>query len=261
MLSPFPGMNPYLEHPQLWREVHSRLIVALADAIETNLGFNYRVAVEKRTYLNDTEENIEIGIPDVIVTNSKLTPLQSTNSLTTVTSIGEALEVAIPMPEIISESYLEIREVATNSVITVIEILSPTNKKAGIGREAYLNKRRHILSSATHLVEIDLLRGGQKMPIVGKFAPTDYRILICRGDHRPHAQLYGFSIRQVIPLFFLPLKKGDEEPLINLHDLLKGVYQRARFDLAIDYTQEPIPPLNKKDQIWLHNLLKEQKKR
>ncbi len=261
MSYPFPGMNPYLEHPQLWREVHSRLIIALADAIEANLSLNYRVAVEKRTYLNDVQESVEIGIPDVAITTQKLNSNKNKDSVATLPAQTEVINVIIPTPEIIKESYLEIREITTGYVVTVIELLSPTNKKAGIGKESYLNKRINILSSPTHLVEIDLLRGGKNMPIITKIIPTDYRILICRGNRRPNAQLYGFNLPQVIPSFPIPLKEGEPEPLVDLQSLLLGIYQRARFDLAIDYTKEPVPSLKKEDRIWLDNLLKEQGKR
>ncbi len=257
---PFPGMNPYLEHPKLWREVHSRLIVALADAIEANLSLNYRVAVETRTYLNDIQESLEIGIPDVTITTQKLNSNKSNNSVATLPSHTEAINVIIPTPKIIRENYLEIREIGTGYVVTVIEILSPTNKKAGIGKESYLNKRNNILSSPTHLVEIDLLRGGKKMPIISDVVLTDYRILICRGNHRPNAQLYGFNLPQVIPSFPIPLKEGDEEPLVDLQSLLLGIYKRGRFDLAIDYTKEPVPPLKKEDRIWLDILFKEKER-
>lgn len=257
----FPGMNPYLENPQLWREVHSRLIVALADSIEANLSLNYRVAVEKRTYLHDGDESLEIGIPDVAVTTQKLRANYPTNSVATLPVQTEAIDVIIPMPELIKETYLEIKEIGTGSVITVIEILSPTNKKSGIGKESYLHKRRHILSSQTHLVEIDLLRGGKKMPVITNSLPTDYQILISRSYHRPNAQLYGFNVSQNLPIFPIPLKENDQEPLVNLYSLLLGIYQRARFDFAIDYTQEPIPLLNKEDTIWLDQLLRENGKR
>ncbi len=70
MPSPFPGMNPYLENPELWSEVHHRLITALADSIETELSLKYRVAIEKRIYLSDGEESVEVGIPHVSVTSS-----------------------------------------------------------------------------------------------------------------------------------------------------------------------------------------------
>jgi hypothetical protein len=116
-------------------------------------------------------------------------------------------------------------------VITVIEILSPKNKRPGEGRQAYERKRNQVLASLTHLVEIDLLRGGQLLPILNA-TPSDYRILISHSDRRPSAQLYAFSVRQQIPQFLMPLAPGDEEPLLNLQHLLNHVYKRGRYHLA-----------------------------
>lgn len=256
MPSPFPGMNPYLEHPELWSEVHHRLISAIADAIESNLSLNYRVAIEKRTYLSDGEDSVTVGIPDVSVYSQTSTPIQTPSTATLATQ-AESVTVTIPVPEEIREGYLEIREVATGYVVTVIEILSPTNKRAGIGRKAYETKRREVLSTPTHLVEIDLLRGGKPMQILSEIPQTDYRILVCRGECRPLAQLYAFSVRQEIPKFFLPLQSGDTEPLVDLQSLLIGVYNRARFDMAIDYSREPLPPLKADDRMWADELLRE----
>ncbi|MFB2837593.1 DUF4058 family protein [Floridanema evergladense] len=256
MPSPFPGMNPYLENPQLWSEVHHRLITAIADAIEPNLSLQYRVAIEKRTYLSDGEESVMIGIPDVSVYSQTATPTQ-TSSIATLPAQAEATTVTIPLPEEKREGYLEIREVETGYVVTAIELISPSNKRAGKGRDEYENKRREVLSSPTNLVEIDLLRRGKPMRILTKIPPSDYRILVCRGNRRPQAQLYAFSVRQEIPKFLLPLRSGDTEPLVDLQSLLIGVYNRARFDMAIDYTIEPVPPLKSEDKIWADELLKE----
>ena len=165
------------------------------------------------------------------------------------------------MPEEIREGYLEIREVATGYIVTVIEVLSPTNKRAGMGGKAYLRKRQEVLSTPTHLVEIDLLRGGKPMPILSETPQTDYRILICRGDRRPLAQLYGFSVRQEIPKFPLPLQSGDTEPIVDLQSLLLGVYQRARYDMAVDYSKEPVPRLKPEDKAWIDELLREKGRR
>ncbi|NEP63074.1 MAG: DUF4058 family protein [Symploca sp. SIO2G7] len=261
MPSPFPGMNPYLENPQFWSEVHHRLITALADAIESNLSLKYRVAIEKRTYLSNQEESVEVGIPDVAVTFHKSTVINQTPSTATLPAQEEAVIVTIPVPQEIREGYLEIREEATGYVVTTIEVLSPTNKRRGLGYQAYLRKRQEVLSTPTHLIEIDLLRGGKPMPIVGEIPKTDYRILIALGNRRPLAQLYGFSIRQEIPQFSLPLLSGDTEPIVNVQSLLAGLYQRARFDLAIDYSTEPVPRLKEEDRIWADELLRQKERR
>ena len=255
MPSPFPGMNPYLENPELWSEVHHRLITAIADAIESNLNMQYRVAIEKRTYLSDGE-SVEVAIPDVSVYSQTSNPTQTSSTITLPAQV-ESIKVKIPVPEEVREGYLEIREVETGYVVTAIELLSPTNKRVGRGRKAYLTKREEVLSTPTNLVEIDLLRSGKPMPILTQVPQTDYRILICRGDRRPNAELYAFSVRQEIPKFLLPLQRGDAEPLVDLQSLLIGVYNRARFDIAIRYNREPVPPLKEEDRIWADALLRE----
>ena len=174
---------------------------------------------------------------------------------------GESVTVKLPVPEEKKEAYLEIREVATGYVVTTIEVLSPTNKRTGKGRDAYEEKRRDVLSTPTHLVEIDLLRTGRPMQILSEIPKTDYRILVARGNRRPLAEVFGFNLQQQIPQFLLPLKSGDEEPLVDLQSLLAQVYEQAGFDLAIDYSIEPVPALNLENKVWADTLLKEKKLR
>ncbi|WP_088894798.1 DUF4058 family protein [Leptolyngbya ohadii] len=254
MRSPFPGMNPYLEDSELWSEVHSRLIVAIADDLADHLSQKYRVAIEKRTYFSGNEENLLVGIPDVSVVGRQP---ESTQPIGASPSLVEPMTVTLPMAEEVQERYLEIREVATGAVITAIEILSPKNKRTGEGRQAYERKRNQVLASLTHLVEIDLLRGGQPLPISGA-APSDYRILVSRSERRPSAQLYAFNVRQEIPQFAVPLTSEDEEPILDLQILLQHVYDRGRYHLAIDYTKPPQPPLSVEDMEWANQLLQTQ---
>ncbi|WNZ23997.1 DUF4058 family protein [Leptolyngbya sp. NK1-12] len=256
MPSPFPGMNPYLEHPDLWSEVHNRLVVALADSLAVPLRPRYYVAIEKRTYFSTPEESILVGIPDVsILSKTASSPQVSQLEATATLPFQKPLRVTVPMMEEVRESYLEIRELKTGAVITTIEVLSPKNKRAGDGREAYLRKRYQVLASYTHLVEIDLLRAGTPMPLVGLDTKTDYRILVSRSTERPVAQLYAFNLQQPIPVFPLPLHPGDTEPQVDLKLLLDGVYNRAGFDLRIDYSQPPQPPLSEAEQAWANTLL------
>jgi Protein of unknown function (DUF4058) len=257
MPSPFPGMNPYLEHPELWLEVHHRLITAIADAIAPAIRPKYRAAIEKRTYLSSGEDTILVGIPDVSIYSQRLSTKENATTITLPVQFG-AIAVTIPMPQEVRQGYIEIREVETGDVIAAIEVLSPTNKRAGKGRKVYESKRRQVLSSPTHLIEIDLLRGGKSMQILNPIPQTDYRILISRENCRPQAQLYAFSIRQEIPKFLLPLQPGDSEPVVDLQNLLMGVYDRAGFDLAINYNLEPLPPLKKEDRVWADALLRSQ---
>ncbi len=259
MHSPFPGMNPYLENPELWAEVHSRLIVAIADALAPHVRPKYRVAIEKRIYQTIDDKCVLVGIPDVTVGRSTSTPIDREISTVAVASPPiKPINVNLPMPEEIREGYLEVREVGTGEVVTVIEVLSPKNKRAGEGRKAYLSKRQQILGSSTHIVEIDLLRGGKSMPILGNEIPADYRILVSRSNTRPKAELYPFNLQEPIPSFPLPLRRGDTEPLLDLQTLVHEVYDRAGLDLAIDYSSKPIPGLSSSDTAWINQLLHQQ---
>ena len=257
MSSPFPGMNPYLENLELWSEVHHRLITAIAIAIAPPIRPKYRVAIEKRTYLGDTEDSVLVRIPDVAVTTQKKSSTENQIATATLPAQGESVTVKLPVPEEKKEAYLEIREVATGYVVTTIEVLSPTNKRTGKRRDAYEEKRRDVLSTPTHLVEIDLLRAGKPMQILSEIPQTNYRILVARGNRRPLAEVFGFNLQQEISKFLLPLKSQDEEPLVDLQSLLEQVYRQARFNLAIDYSIEPVPALNAEDKIWADTLLKE----
>jgi hypothetical protein len=161
------------------------------------------------------------------------------------------------MPEEVRESYLEVREVGTGEVITTIEVLSPKNKRAGEGRNAYETKRR-ILGSLTHLVEIDLLRTGTPMAVLDAAITSQYRILVSRSDRRPRADLYAFNLPDPIPSFPLPLKLQDVEPVVDLQRILQDIYDRAGFDLAINYDCPAVPPLTPEYLAWAESVLRPQ---
>lgn len=255
-------MNPYLENPDLWTEVHHLLISILAETLNPQLLPKYRAAIEKRVYLSG-EEALLVGIPDVTVERRSPNPAQSelppqsedAASRGSVATLPSPVQVTVPIPLEMREGYLEIREVATREVVTVIELLSPSNKRPGRGRTTYLTKRQNTLASATHWVEIDLLRAGEPMPILGTVPVSDYRILVSRGDRRPQADLFAFNLPDPIPEFPLPLRSGDREPTIHLHSLLAQIYDRAGYAIVLDYNQEPIPPLSESAHAWLDNLL------
>ncbi|WGV25901.1 DUF4058 family protein [Halotia branconii] len=250
MGNPFPGMNPYLEQPELWHQVHNRLIVAIADDLTPQIAPKYRVSIEERVY-QSAEDILLVGIADVAVANRNTTDIGTT---LTAAKLTEPSKVKVPIPEQVTERFLEVRATQSQEVIAVIEILSPKNKRSKEGRTAYESKRQEILASATKLVEIDLLRQGESMPILGATA-TDYSILVSRSYNRPDADLYTFDLRNPIPVFPVPLGKGETEPLVDLQRLLNQVYERARFDLAIDYTQ-PLKILRSpQEEAWVRETL------
>jgi len=248
MPSPFPGMDPFLERPDLWHEVHHGLISSIAYALAPQVRPRYRVAIEVRIYREELEEPF-VGRADVAVLRE-----QTAVAYAVVPPLPRS--VRVPVFDEIREGYLEVREVATNNGITTIEILSLGNKRPGKGRQAYETKRNHVLASATHLVEIDLLRAGEPMRMFDTGAPSDYRILVSRAERRPQADLYAFSVRQPIPSFPIPLQREDTEPRLDLQTLLHELYDRAGFDLAIDYRSDPVPPLSEADAAWADALLR-----
>lgn len=252
MPSPFPGMDPYLEHPALWPDVHNRLLAALADELAPAVAPRYYVALERRIYALKPDDLVFLGRPDiaVVLRAETVTPRGVVAPASTA-----VLEVDVPMADEVEEVFLEVREVTTSRCVTVLELLSPVNKLTGRGRDTYLEKRTEVLRTRTNLIEVDLLRAGEPMPVVGPPFVSDYRILVSRGSRRPHAQLYAWSLRQKISTFVLPLLKGDAEPIVDLGAVLHALYDRARFDLRLDYTQPPVPPLAEDDTAWARTLV------
>jgi hypothetical protein len=250
MRNPFPGMNPYLEQPEFWHQVHNRLIVAIADDLTPQIAPKYRVSIEERVYTS-VDDVLLVGIADVAVADRSTT---NTGATFTVAKITEPRQVKVPMPEEVIERFLEVRSTQSREVVTVIEVLSPKNKRSNEGRAAYETKRKKIFRSATNLVEIDLLRLGKGMPILGA-TDTGYRILVSRSYKRPDADLYIFEMKDAIPAFPVPLREGELEPVVDLQRLLNEVYDRARFDLAINYSQSLKPALSSQDEAWVREIL------
>jgi hypothetical protein len=252
MRSPFPGMDPYLEHPALWPDVHNSLIAALRDALAPLVAPRYYVGLERRTYLLMPDDLVLVGRPDLAVVE------RAQREVVVASTPGRAaavVEVEVPVAEEVGEDFLEIHEVETGKVATIIELLSPVNKLLGAGREAYQGKRAQVLRTRTNLVEIDLLRAGEPMPVVGPAVRSDYTILVSPGLRRPRAQIYAWSVRQPIPTFSVPLLPGDAEPTADVGAVLAGLYDRARYDLRVDYAKAPVPPLAGEDAAWARALV------
>jgi len=256
MPSPFPGMNPYLENPVLWPGVHHWLITELARSLTPQLRPNYYVAIEERVYELAGDDAVWVGIPDNVV----IGPGEATGpSLTAVAPqpVAQPVSVTLPMPETVREGYLEVRQVTNDAVITTIEVLSPKNKRSGRGRDLYETKRLAVMGSRTHLVEIDLLRAGEPMPVLNANIQSHYRILVSRSHQRPRAELYAFNVQSAIPTLALPLQAGDEEPLVDLNALLHRIYDEGGYDLRLDYSQEPLPGFQQEDALWLATWLQD----
>ena len=264
MPSPFPGMDPYLEHPLIWPDVHSALMVAIRDDISEQLSPRYYVALESRVYLNEPGEPDSFKIPDVSVLSTSENGDGSSDEMSAMydTSGGTAVAVEIPIPEEVRESYLEIRDSEHHYMITAMELLSPTNKRPGRGRALYEEKRRDLLGTWTNLVEIDLLRAGEPMAFKANgILHSDYRILVAHGG-KSRAMLYPFGVRQPFPKSPVPLRRGDpDEPKVDIGRLMTRIYDRARYSMRVNYADDPVPPLSEADAEWADQLLRERELR
>lgn len=257
MPNPFPGMNPYLEKPKFWSEVHLLLMAILQESLVPQLVPKYRVAIEQRVYEIKGEESLLVGIPDVSVMRDRAVRNPISSNVAVATPATTPVQVTLPMSEEVRERYLEIVDLETKEVVTVIEVLSPANKRPGDGRKMYEEKRDKVFGSRTNLVEIDLLRIYKPLPVFGSDIDASYRILVSRVNQRPRADLYLFNLPEAIPAFPLPLRAGDTEPIVDLQSLLNAVYDRAGYDYSIDYNTDIVPPLSETDAVWADALLRE----
>lgn len=235
MPTPFPGMDPYLEQRSAWEDIHTPLILEIAQALEPVVRPFHRVDVERRAYVTSVFES-EI-------------PLVAAGGLPHVCQL--------PQPVHVVEHYLQIRQGITMEVTTTIEVVSLDNKTTPEGRREYERQRLSVLGSSTSLVEIDLLRAGEPFPMrLPDGARGDYRIVVSRAHLRPQADVYLFGLRDAIPDVPIPLNRGSDEPLLKLNDILHQLYDRAGPDLAVDYDRRIDPPLTEDDARWAAQLLK-----
>lgn len=237
--------------------MHNRLITAIADDLVPKVAPRFFVGVEQRTYVATSDEEMAVNWPDVLIGRTRSRrriPRPERPDAVGGGTIEMDVEVPVAMP--IEKWFLEVRTVGEKRLVTVIELLSPINKTAGDGREEYLRKREHIFKTSTNLVEIDLLRAGKPMPMWTPVpVESPYRILISRGSSRPRAKLLAFGIRQAIPTIPIPLLPDDPEPTLDLGAVLHGLYDRARFDLQLDYKAPSVPPLDPEDTAWARDIL------
>jgi hypothetical protein len=245
-------MDPWLEHPTLWPDVHNGLIAGIRDVLSPRVAPRYVVRLEQRVYVAESWGLELLGRPDAVV--AERTGRVSESGAGQERG-GVAVEVLVA--DEVRETYVEVRVAHDEEVVTVIEVLSPTNKLRGRGRRAYEKKRMRVLASPAHLVEIDLVRTGKPMPPVRGPGPSDCRILVSRGDRRPTATLYPFSVRDPIPVFTVPLRRGDAEPSLDVGAVLRDLYSRARYDLSIDCRTGPTVALPGGDRDWAAALLRD----
>jgi len=253
MPSPFPGMNPYLESPHIWRDFHDSFLPRMRDALNAVLGDRYFVRIEENVYIREPFDNGHrlFAIADAAVSTpgNLREPVQSTTAV-----VDAPVQVAIRTAlDLHRETFLESRTTQLDEVITVIELLSPTIKSPGRNRGAYLFKREPLLLSGTHLVEIDLLRGGERMPFES-FSDCDYYALVSRVEGLPSAGFWPIHWRDRLPKIGIPLRSPDADVSLDLQAVLNEVYDAARYAKVL-YRHSPEPALNEADAAWAKAIL------
>lgn len=252
MSSPFPGMNPYLEQPGVWHDFHQAYITAIRNALTPQIRPEYFARIDDHVYIHELsgEERAFLGRPDVSIMHSGgLATAIASRSIT-----APAFGKIRPSVDTIHEPFIEIRDRETSEVITVIELLSPTNKTPGSDREQYLGKRKAILSSNTHSVEIDLLRGGQRMP-VEDLPLCDYVVMVSRSYERPRVELWPVSLRDPLPVIPVPLRLGRADVTLDLGPLLHDQFDAAGYEDYV-YRTNPQPPLAVAEAAWAEEFLR-----
>ena len=210
MASPFPGMNPYLEDPDIWPDFHGSFLMELRSKLNQSLPQMYVARWDRYASVNGAK-----GRP-----------------------------------------FTRIVDARGKRVVTVIEMLSPANKSRGVDHEAYLVVRQEYLQTGTNLVEIDLLRGGQRAPVEGGHAPCDYCILVSRAVEFPRAGIWRLTIRDPLPRIPIPLNPGVEDVWIALQKCFEPVCERGRNEEDVDYTQSPpVPATSEENAAWVREQL------
>lgn len=247
MPSPFPGMNPYLEQEDVWHDFHERFMPAAAEMLLPQVRPNYIVKLDEHAYIHELPANERrlAGRPDVAVIESRTDRGTAASQASANAPVYGELSVAVDVER---HAFIEIRDRQTRQIVTVLELLSPSNKRPGADREAYLGKRLEFLRSAAHFIEIDLLRGGPRLPVDG-LPPCDYYAIVSRANERPRVGIWPISIKDPLPLIPVPLRHPDADAKLDVKAVLDRVYDAAGYEDYI-YNGAPQPPLNESESPW-----------
>jgi hypothetical protein len=254
MPSPFPGMDPYLENPALWPDVHHRLISVASEFLLAAVRPRYFVQIDERLYVADEfDEARSVIVPDIHIRDIEPSGFGAVRGAVAVEP-GIELEPALRVE--MHESRIEIVDREQQRVVTVVEILSPANKvKGSAGHKSYDEKKREVLASETNLVEIDLLRAGS--PIVSRPSiQFDYVAQVWRWTGRNHRRwVWPMRVTQKLKTIPIPVRRSDADAALDLQSVLNTAYDRAGYDLRVDYRAEPKPPSQDENAEWARQIV------
>lgn len=253
MPSPFPGMDPYIEATGEWGDFHTSLLAAMRGKLNAVLPRRYRAKVDLFVFIHEPSRRRRRRYlePDVyVVERSRTRPAD-------IATVFASPSATITLPPIRKKhKSVLIVDRQTDRVVTAIEVLSPSNKEAGDDRTDYLHKRGEYLGSRVNLVEIDLLRGGPRLPL-SRPAPAirDYYVMVCRAWEFPRADLWDFTIRDPLPGIPIPLAENVPDAILPFRACIDRAYDEGSYDTELDYESPLTPRLSKADAAWARELL------
>lgn len=255
MGSPFPGMDPFLEG-ELWQEFHDRLANQISNQLLSLLPAKYVALLAKRYVIEQPAISLlslppdhRVIYPDVHIaeTTPRVAEAVADYPVSTPPAATLLSDIDVDVPVL----SVEIRDVAERRLVTVIEILSPVNKM-GAGAREYYERRKQLLATMTHLVEIDLLRRGLRIPLEGELPPGSYYGYVSRTQKRPYTDVWAIALPDRLPVLPVPLLPPDEDVLLDLQKAVNACFELVRYERLLDYTvPPPPPPLSDEDAAWL----------
>lgn len=251
MPSPFPGMDPYIEAADLWPDFHNDLASAMREQLNQRIRPRYVARLVPRTWYEALEiDRYERYFPDVAIAER---PTPHAEPVTAGVNIAPA-----PVETPLQLLRVEVLIARTAQLVTVIEILSPSNKRTGSQAfDAYRRKRTDLLASPVHLLELDLLRGRQRPPLDGPVPQAAYYVTLSRADTRPRVSVWPLQIRDALPVIPVPLVKPDPDVALDLAAAVAEVYERGGYADIIDYqAAPPLPSLSEDDVAYVNKLLR-----
>ena len=262
MKSPFPGMDPYLEASDLWEGFHGHFIEEIYREIAPLLPRGYTVDTAVRSYvvLMETEGKGEhLAKPDVAVADSggRRKPRRKKAGIAVAEPVESVLMQAFVAEEF-KETFVEVyAEREERILVTCIEVLSPSNKRPGTkGWEDYQRKRLAMLLGQANFIELDLLRGGQKMPMLTPWPNSPYTLLLCRQRNAPYCRVWPAHFQRRLPAISVPLLDPDPDLTLDLQTLIGRIYSIGRYDERIDYSRPLTPALSDAEVAAVQELLK-----
>jgi hypothetical protein len=246
-------MDPYLEGSS-WMNFHGQLCAEVARQLGPKIRPRYLARLTERYFTDisiDPSALKKALYPDVAVVEHDLS-----SNVSEAFGIATApVRVATEMPESILHFSVEVRDRLDRRLVTSIEVLSPSNKH-GDGRQEYLATRRRVLQSTAHLIEIDLLRTGHRLPMQEPLPPAPYYVYLGRFETRPDTDVWPIKLDRSLPRVPVPLLAEDRDVELDLQLALTTVYDLSDYDLEIDYTQSPDVPLSSEEAAWSDSCLR-----